>query len=348
MQAKEHIKPDAEEQAGLEARVAFLRLPGSYPYPVGEVEVRETHMSWVFLAGDWAYKLKKPVAYDYLDHRTLLSRQLNSEAEVRLNQVLAGDIYVGVVPLVMTKAGLLALEGRGEPVDWLVKMKRLPESGMLDYAIRRQCLDETALRRVADLLASFYRVATPVTLSLPQFAARLESQIRTCQDQLAGPVFALPAALLRELRAGQLAFLSSRPTQLESRVAAGRILEAHGDLRPEHICLGPRPAIIDRLEFSRELRIMDVAEELAYLDLECELLGNTHVGRVFEECYRAASGDPLPRPLLTFYKVKKACLRAYLVIRHILEPRYQGDPRWHQRALAYLALAEKYHRECSR
>lgn len=342
---KKNIETVTKNTITIEEKVAFLQQPGSYPYSVSEIKSKETHMSWVFLADDFVYKMKKPVSYSLFDHRTLESRFINSLEEVRINKRLAEGIYIGIVPLVINEKEKLQLEGKGEITDWLVKMKRIPESNMLDYAIEHDCIDEAYLRQAATLLAGFYKTSSPIPVTLAEYTGKLASEILFTHNQLMAPLFKLPHGLLKELTAGQRAFLSVRQDIFSKRIADKKIIDAHGDLRPEHICLAPQAAIIDRLEFSRELRIMDPAQDLSLLSMECEMMGNSHTGRVFIDVYSDITHDNIPLPLINFFKIKKACLRAYLVARHIEEPRYQDDPKWLAKANAYLQLAERYHQQ---
>ncbi len=105
----------------LEAKLAFLKQAAAYPEPTSRVDAIETHMSWVFLTDTHAYKLKKPVRYDYLDFSTIEARHLDSEMEVRLNRRLAAEVYLGVIPLVCDATGVMGLGGAGETIDWLVQ-----------------------------------------------------------------------------------------------------------------------------------------------------------------------------------------------------------------------------------
>lgn len=331
----------------IDEKVAFLQQPANYPYPVTDLKVKETHMSWVFLADDYVYKLKKPVRYRFFDHLALASRLSNSIEEIRINKQLANDIYVGVVPLVINETGQLQIEAKGEIVDWLVKMKRIPEKDLLDYATQHKCVDEDRLRSAAKLLADFYKSSLPVEISSIDYIRKLESEVFFNYNELTNPLYQLPLALITELNKGQMAFLSAHQSIIEARIANKKIIDAHGDLRPEHICLGSKPAIIDRLEFCKDLRVMDVAEELSFLMVECEMLNSSHVGQVFFNVYKGISNDNVPYVLMNFYKIKKACLRAYLVARHIDEPRYKDDPKWLIKANSYLKLAERIHQQYS-
>lgn len=326
----------------VEAKVAFLRRPKSYPKGARRVDVIETHMSWVFLTATHAYKLKKPVAYDDLDFRTLAARKHFCEEEVRLNRRLARETYRGTVPLTATPDGQLALGGFGEPVDWLVKMRRLPAERMLDCLIERGALRMPELRMVILKLAEFYRAATPIETDPSDHREEFARAIRANQDDLTDPVYALPANQIQAICAAQQTFLAARPGLLESRAAGRRIVEAHGDLRPEHICVEPEPQIIDCLEFHRAFRLLDPADELSFLALECERLGADIADSVIFDVYRQVTDDVPPDVLLRFYKSFRACSRAKVAIWHLRDDTVRKPEKWPRLARTYLDLAARY------
>lgn len=326
----------------VEEKVAFLKRSDIYPGDPSGVEVKETHMSWVFLLDDFVYKLKKPVAYQFLDFRTLASRFKDCQDEVKLNRRLAKEIYLGLVPLTVDEKGTMALKENGRIIDWLVKMKRIPEENLLDYGIRHRTINEIQLRRVARLLTEFYKASPGIEITSEDYRRKLKEDIERTHIELNKPEYDLPVKLLEKLQKSLLQYLENHPSTFDRRVEAGKIIEAHGDLRPEHICMAPTPAIIDCLEFNRELRIFDTAEELSFIAMECEILGNKFPGVVFFETYIRLTGDHLPESLIRFYKLKRACLRAFLVVRHIEEPAYKNDPKWLKKTDAYLQLAKQY------
>lgn len=337
------IEKSVEKTVSIKEKVAFLKQPGTYFPPPSEVEAIETHMSWVFIAGDIAYKLKKPVVYHFLDLRTLETRWKNCKEEIRLNRRLAPDIYIGIVPIISDKEGKLHIKGEGKIVEWLVKMKRIPRENLLDYAIKHHTANKTGLKKAAELLAGFYKNAQPVHLDPGSYRKKLKDEIEFAFGELSKPLYHFPSALIKALHAYLLRFVDCHVMLFDDRVAKGKIIEAHGDLKPEHISLAPEPAIIDALEFNRDLRIMDIAEELSFLSIECEVMGDFSAGALFMDVYSKRSQDKIPASLVDFYKIKKACLRTYLVARHIRETRYKNDPRWMTRANAYLRLAENYY-----
>ncbi|MDH3980371.1 MAG: hypothetical protein OEU91_07675 [Gammaproteobacteria bacterium] len=326
----------------ISTKVAFLRQSASYPGHPSGIDVIQTHMSWVFLADRLVYKLKKPVRFEFLDFSTLERRHHDCLEEVRLNLRLAQGVYLGVTPLTVDAAGRLHLDGEGEPVDWLVKMRRLPRESMLDHAITTGRVDEARVRAFAQILAGFYQHADPVSMTLNAYRQRFEQEIHANTTALSEPGYALPHRQITMIKQALQQFLSDKPELFDARIKGQKIVEAHGDLRPEHICLIDPPVIIDCLEFNRALRILDPADELAFLALECEHAGAPHIGEIVFETYRQLTGDDPAQSLVCFYKALRAQLRAKLSIRHLDDHDAGEHDKWVQRASDYLQLAEHY------
>ncbi len=331
---------------GIAAKVAFLRRPQSYPDVGGAVTALETHMSWVFLTERHAWKLRKPVCYGYLDFSTLAARRHDCDEEVRLNRRLTRDVYLAIVPLTRNAAGELRLGGDGATVDWLVKMRRLPAERMLDNALRAGTVDVADLARVVAALARVYRTAR-VPIAPADYRRRLADDIDANEHELCLPEWGLPQEDIAATCSAQRAFLRTRAALFDARVRDGWIVEGHGDLRPEHICLEAEPQIIDCLEFARDLRIADAADELAFLALECERLGAPALGPVIFAAWRESSGDAPPAALLHFYQSYRACVRAKIAIWHWREPELRGLPKWPARARDYLQLAREHVAHCA-
>ena len=332
-----------ERAITLREKVSDLSRPESYPEKTAAVEVVQTHMSCVFLTEHHAWKLKKAVRYDFLDFSTLEGRRADCEEELRLNRRLARDVYLEVVPLTVTPEGALRLAGSGEVVEWLVKMRRLPAQLMLDQAIRSGNVSRQDVRRFALVLADFYRRAEPTALDAAQYRERFERDIRSNQEGLSSTEYSVSADLVQSVTARQLNFLAREASLFDARVMQRRIVEGHGDLRPEHVCLGAEPLFIDCLEFNRDWRLLDPADELAYLAMECEFAGAPWIGELAFETYRETTGDDPPAALVRFYKAYRATVRAKLSAWHLQDhpdPADQG--RWVARAQRYLELAGRH------
>ena len=322
----------------LEEKVAFLSRPEAYPDVAGRVEAKQTHRSWIFLTATHAWKLKKPVRTEYLDFSTPDARRRDCVKEVRLNRRLARDVYRGVVTLNSGRQGHLQLNAPGQPVDWLVCMRRLPSDRMLDEVIARRAVDEEDVLRLASLLAGFYKRSVPVRIAGPEYRRRLAAHLESARNELLKPEYRLPSNVVEDT-GFELEFLRQNQALFDNRVQAGKIIDAHGDLRPEHICLEPcQPVIIDCLEFNRNLRILDAVSEITFLALECERLGAPNIGRLILNRYSEETGDRPSEKLLAFYKSYHACVRAKIAVWHLKDNSTRDSDTWITKATDYLSV----------
>jgi aminoglycoside phosphotransferase family enzyme len=255
---------------------------------------------------------------------------------------LAPDVYLAMKPLTLVAHHGLQLAGDGDVVDWLVMMRRLPDELMLDRALRSGGPERRDLDRIATRLARFYGGLASEPITPQQRFLSLEEEIRLSRQQLARPAFTRDKALVDRVAGRLLDFLRARPEVLIERHRSGRIVEGHGDLRPEHICLAREPIIIDCLEFSRALRLVDPADELAFLALECAMLGEPEAGVRLQRSYQAIADDRPPEQLLAWYSGCRAFLRARLSALHSLEPGARPAEAWLAQADRYLVVALCY------
>ena len=333
----------------MKRKVAALRDPGSYDRPPRHVVAVETHMAWVFLTDDRAFKLKKPVRTRFLDFSTPAARRRDCEREVALNRPLAGSVYRRVAPLTSGPRGELRVGGEGTTaegttaeetiIDWLVEMRRLPASESLAARIAERRVRRREVERAIEWLARFYDGAIAEPLTGPDYRWRLAREIRSARDELCAPRYAMPRELVEGIAARRLDELETEGDLFEARARAGRVVDAHGDLRPEHVFLRPVPVIIDCLEFNRELRLLDPISELAFLSLECERMGAGWIGGVASATYRSLSGDAPAGRLARFYRATHALTRAVIALRHLDEPARTDGAQFRGKALAYLELA---------
>jgi len=332
-----HVETLYQPALGTEEKVRFLASPAAHGGRVPEVV--ETHMSWLFLAGDRVLKLKKPVRTSFLDFSTLAAREFNCGEEVRLNRRLAPGLYVGARPLVRTPDGQLKIGAApgAEVVDWLVDMRRLPQARMLDVAIRAGTASPADIDRLGAVLAQFFHAAPVVALPGTVYVERFAALQAANRDLLLQRQFSELAAgrvldavdRLRERHAGLLG----------ARAEGGHVREGHGDLRPEHIALDGTPVVIDCLEFNPVLREVDPFDELAFLGLECWMLGAAWIQpRLIAHVARALDDTPAPI-VLGLYAAHRALLRARLSAAHLLDAQPRTPERWLPQAARYLAEA---------
>ncbi|MCW8807960.1 MAG: hypothetical protein OQK79_07595 [Rhodanobacter sp.] len=327
------------EKPGLPAKVAFLRQPASYPERPATVDVLETHMSWLFMTEQHVYKLKKPFHHDVIDYSTLAARRRCCRSELRLNRRLAPEVYLAVVPLTVDRAGCLALAGAGRSIDWLVKMRRLPADMTLEQRLRHGAFGARDARRIVQRLVPFFAAAPRAAWTPAAYRRHLTRSIRATARQLARPEFRLERPAIDAIAAGLLRAIELHAEQLDARVRGEHIVEGHGDLRPEHIYLTEPLSIVDCLEFDRELRLRDPIDELAFLTLECQRLGEPRSDRWFFDAYRKLSGDHPPRVLIDFHKARNAFVRAEIAIWHLDDPETGPPQHWIDQGNDYLRRA---------
>jgi aminoglycoside phosphotransferase family enzyme/predicted kinase len=284
--------------------------PRTYPRRPDRVDVVETHGAWVFLAGDRAYKVKKPVVLPFLDYGTLERRRAMCRKEVRLNRRLAPRIYLGTVAVVR-RDGQFALvadddTAEDDVVDVAVEMRRFPEDDTLAARVVARAAVDGHTERIGQVLATFHLLARS-SPDVTGATRALETAMGTTLYDLRGLVAGVVAPeRIAALRRFLVAFMRGRATQLERRGRRGLVRDGHGDLRAEHVVLTEPPQIVDCVEFDPALRIADVAVDLSFLLMDLEDLGAPDAARQIVDAYRRAGGDPGDdRPLDAL-----ACFRA--------------------------------------
>lgn len=329
--------PEVQQQ-DVQGKLEFLGDPRNHPDRPRRIVVLETHFAWVFLTGRFAYKMKKAMRQERMDYRKLSDREHGCREEVRLNRRLAPSVYLGVVALSRRRDGRIAWGRRGKVVDWVVRMRQLPAERMLDRVIACRSLREKDLDAVAGMLARFYRFRAPrLSLSSRAYLKRLRDRTTQNARELRAADLGLDRRQLDAVIEAQRRCLSRAAPLLAARGA--RVVEGHGDLRPEHVSLGPPPCAIDCLEFDRDLRRLDPAEELAFLALECARLGAPQTGEALLQRCCAARQDPVHPAVLRFYMSQRAIVRAKIAAWHLRDPQFTDRRVWIARAHSYLGDA---------
>lgn len=322
---------------------AALGRPDFYSSRPERVVVRETHVSRVFLAGDRAYKLKKPLVLAFLDYGTPERRREMCREEVRLNRRLAPDVYLGVRAVAATRAGFeLAAEADPRAVDYLVEMRRYDERDTL--AARLQCgeLKRSDAHAVGRVVAEFHARAPIVrAVGIPALAVA-RRMTENFHELLA--IVEQRAEIDRVLALERFAhaFVVAHALTLSARSRRGRIRDGHGDLRAEHVLLDDKVRIVDCIEFDRGLRELDVADDLAFLVMDLVAHGAERFARALVRSYRNAGGDPGDDALIAFYAAYRALVRAKVALLRAAQHPAKSAAHGHESAQArdLLSLAE--------
>lgn len=303
--------------------------------------VIETHLSWVILAGDRALKLKKALHYPWLDYASLAARRHQCREEVRLNRRLAPAVYLGVAAVTATDGGHLVLDGDGPPLAYLVRMRRLREGDRLGQHLGADGVTPADVDALADTLSGFYAARTAVSPEPHAWLETTRGHVNADSTALTVPRYGLDRTLIRHIARDVHHLLDDRADEIAGRLREGRVVEGHGDLRAEHVYFTPGPTVIDCLEFDRSLRVVDPADELAFLALECARLGADWIGPRLLRRYTAVNGDAPGERLIAAYTARRALLWAKLAVWHLDRAPARDREKWLERAGAYLTLARE-------
>jgi aminoglycoside phosphotransferase family enzyme/predicted kinase len=296
----------------MELLAEALSRPEAYPHATGNIEVVETHISWIFLTDSWAYKIKKTLNLGFLDFSTLQKRHHYCNEELRLNRRLCPELYLAVVPVVCS-ANTFLMDAEGEIVDYAVKMVRFERTKELDRMLSGKFLKEEHIDTLSGMIANFHTSlpATPVESGfghpdnlikpiLHNFTSM--EPIATSEDEIKRLEF-LKAWSIREHQRLYPLFLQ--------RKSGGFVRQCHGDMHTGNMVLWKeRIFIFDCIEFNENLSIIDVISDLAFLFMDLEHGGESGLAWRLLNNYLTNTGDYGALPLLRFYSVYRAMVRA--------------------------------------
>ncbi len=294
--------------AELPELIQALLDPKAYPEPPQQVELVQTQISYVLLAGEYVYKIKKPVDMGFLDYTTLEKRLYYCKKEVELNRRLCADAYLGVVPITKEKDWIIG--GKGEAKEYAVKMRRLPQDAMMDTLLRQNKVTPAMVEKVARILVAFHKKAATnkeiTRLGGIEAVVQNTSENFSQTEKYFGVIIEPPT--YQRIKSYTENFIKANRALFLKRMAAGRVRDGHGDLHAAHICFYKGVCIYDCIEFIDRLRYTDVAADIAFLAMDLDHYGRQDLSGIFIDAYVSQSGDKELLKLLNFYK----CYRAYV------------------------------------
>ncbi len=339
------VVSDALVKTNLPAHIAGLLDPTAYPHPVGDVELVQTHISYVLMAGDVVYKIKKPLNLGFLNFTTLKRRHFYCNEEVRLNRRLCDDTYRGVVP-VTQHGGTYRVGGSGTVVDYAVQMRRLPHDLMMDHLLSEDRVDAAMVERLADKIADFHHESeTGARIDRFGSSRTIEQNWVENLDQVRPFIgVTLTDWQVAFVEATISAFLVRYQSVLEERVQSGRIRDCHGDLRASAVCFTDDICVYDCIEFNRRFRYSDVASEVAFLAMDLDRRGRPDLAECFVRRYQRVTGDDEMDRVLDFYKCYRAFVRGKVNSFQLDEPEIPTEAKNTARSSArhYFDLACQY------
>lgn len=326
--------------------VQALRDPQAYAHETRDIELIETHAAWVLLTGRYAYKIKKPVDFGFLDYSTLEKRRFNCEEEVRLNRRFAPEIYLDVVA-VSGSPEQPRVQGEGPALEYAVRMRQFPANGLLSELARDGRLDGALVEQMIEQVADFHRIAEPAAPGAPFGAPeQIHHWVVENFDHIRPEIDAQDELQrLDSLRAWVEAQRQQLDTLFRDRKREGFVRECHGDLHLRNMTLiDGKVTLFDCIEFNPQLRWIDVISEVAFLMMDLEERGYPQLANRFLNGYLQRTGDYAGLRLLRYYLVYRALVRAKVsMLRRRQEasgsPEYRkADADYRQ----YLHLAEAY------
>mgnify|MGYP001277064153 CR=1 FL=1 len=295
--------------AELPELIQALLGPKVYPDPPPHVDLAQTQISYVLIAGEYVYKIKKPVDMGFLDYSTLEKRYLYCRKEVELNRRLCKDTYLDVVPISYDNKRAV-IGGGGKTVEWAVKMRRLPQDRMMDALLPQKKVTTEMVGQVADILAAFHEKAT-TSLEITKEGG-IEAVIKNTSENFEQTEkyfgIIIEPETYEHLKSYTENFIKDNRSLFLKRMNGGKVRDCHGDLHANHICFYNGICIYDCIEFIDRLRYTDIAADIAFLAMDLDHYHRPDLSKYFIEAYVKQSGDKELLKLLNFYK----CYRAYV------------------------------------
>jgi aminoglycoside phosphotransferase family enzyme len=324
--------------------VEALMKPEAYEEEAVQIELKQTHISFVFLTGKFVYKVKKAVDFGFLDFSTLEKRRFFCEKELELNRRLCGDMYLEVVPI--NRSDGIKINGEGETVEYAVKMKRIPEEKIMTRLLEEGKVDRKLVDRMAKIIAEFHlKAKTNKRISkfgsLQMIEKNWRENFEQSEEFIGETISKGNYSLIRERTED---FMKRNAAFFVKRVAENRVRECHGDIHSGNIFVADRIYIFDAIEFNERFRFCDVASDIAFLAMDLDFKDRRDLSRFFVERYVKYSGDREAEKLLDFYKCYRAYVRGKVTSFKLKDPSVDQEEKnkAKKEAKAYFKLATDY------
>jgi len=326
--------------------IEFLTRPEAYPERPHDVRLVQTHISWVFVGDEYAYKLKKPVDFGFLDFSTLEKRKFYTDEELRLNRRFSPDLYLGVVPI-SEHDGNYFIDDNTGIIEYALRMRRINEEKVLSSLLAKGELSKEDIRFVGRSLAGLYgKIESDEKARLfgsPRIVAfNVMENFDQTRKYIGGPV---DEKTFSDIESWSRSFLEENEALFLERASAGHCKECHGDLHLQHVVLDEDGvSVFDCIEFNERFRYSDVATDAAFLSMDFDCNSRSDLGRAFSEAFIEESGDASMGKVLLFYKVYRALVRAKVCSFMIDDSGIDAAARQaaFDRAARYYDLAHRY------
>jgi len=338
-----------ESKMSQEAIIEALKDPSAYDEEVDQIRLLQTHISYIFLTGRYAYKIKKPVNFGFLDFTTLEKRKFYCEEELRLNRRLCGDMYIDVLPITLSE-GLVKINGSGKTVEYTVKMKELPQEALMSELLKRDKVDVNVMDEIAKILSDFHdkaetnrEIESYGSISIVKF--NWDENFDQTREFIGRTIRSQDYFFIH--RTVQ-EFLKNKKDLFALRQRKGRIKECHGDLHSGNIFIADKIYIYDAIEFNKRFRYCDVASDIAFLTMDLEFLGKKNLSSRFLAKYMKHSREEEDfLEVLPFYKCYRAYVRGKVTSFKLNDPNITKEEKETSRRIAekYFKMSRQYAEE---
>ena len=287
-----------------------LKKPETYPELPKKIQIKQTHISYVFVTDKFVYKVKKAVNFGFLDFSTLEKRHQFCEKELVLNRRLCGDMYLEVVSINRLPSGEIKINGKGKNVEYAVKMKKIPEEKIMTRLLEEGKIDKNIIDKMTKIIADFHEKAElsetegelePLSIIETNWKENFEQTQEFLGRSLSKKTHQFIQEKIND-------FMQTNKDLLEKRVKENKIKKCHGDMHSGNIFVADKIYIFDAIEFNERFSNCDVASEVAFLAMDLDFKERKDLSKFFVEKYVKYSGDQQLKELLNFYK----CYRAYV------------------------------------
>ena len=324
--------------------VEALLSPDAYPEDLDKIELIQTHISFVFLTKNFAYKVKKAVNFGFLDFSTLEKRRFFCEKELELNRRLCPAIYLEVVPI--NKSNIVKINGSGETVEYALKMKRLPQEKIMTVLLKKKKVENKTIDEIAKIIAQFHSKAQTNTEinqygSLKIIKTNWDENFAQTQKYIKQTISQAEHQFIQNKVNN---FMANNKALFENRIKNNKVRDCHGDLHSGNIFITDKICIFDAIEFNARFRYSDVASDVAFLAMDLDFQRRSDLSAYFIERYMLYSKDQQLTMLLPFYKCYRAYVRGKVISFKLDDPNVSGEEKTAaaKEAQAYFKLAADY------
>lgn len=328
--------------------IEALKKSNAYQHNPSQIDLIQTHISFIFLADQFVYKIKKAVNFGFLDFVTLKNRKKFCEKELEINKILCEDMYLEIVPI--NKSKIIKIKGKGKTVEYAVKMKNIPQKSLMNKLIEKNQIDDIIIDQISRKIAKFHnRKKSKYDSSKSDLKVNLDPIIEINWKEnfeqtkpFIGKTISFKEFNLIKKRIYE--FIKNKKHLFEKRMQNGKVRFCHGDLHSGNIFITDQIYIFDAIEFNDRLRCSDVAGDIGFLAMDLEFRNKPKLAKLFIDRYIKYSKDFEIKELLTFYKCYRAYVRGKVISFKLNDSNIENKEKEQSKkdAKKYFRLAYKY------